>query len=110
MRAAVRFSEGLRNQGLQEQVESVRAELYGSLGTTGKGHGSDKAVPLWLEGEYPDTVDTTAVEARLAVIRGSGILKLLGEKSIRIVEKEYLAMIRKPLPYHPNGMIMCAFD
>ena len=71
MRAAVRFSEGLRNQGLQEQVESVRAELYGSLGTTGKGHGSDKAVPLWLEGEYPDTVDTTAVEARLAVIRGS---------------------------------------
>lgn len=88
----------------------VRAELYGSLGATGKGHGSDKAVLLGLEGEYPDTVDTTAVEARLAVIRGSGTLKLLGEKPIRFVEKEHLAMIRKPLPYHPNGMTMRAFD
>ena len=110
MRAAVRFAEGLRDQGLLEQVESVRAELYGSLGATGKGHGSDKAILLGLEGEYPDTVDTTAVEARLAIIRGSGTLKLLGGKSIRFVEKEHLAMIRKPLPYHPNGMILRAFD
>ena len=110
MRAAVRFAEGLRDQGLLEQVESVRAELYGSLGATGKGHGSDKAILLGLEGEYPDTVDTTAVEARLAVIRGTGTLKLLGGKSIRFVEKEHLAMIRKPLPYHPNGMILRAFD
>lgn len=110
MRAAVRFSEGLRDQGLLEQVESVRAELYGSLGATGKGHGSDKAILLGLEGEYPDTVDTTAVEARLSIIRGSGTLKLLGGKSIRFVEKEHLAMIRKPLPYHPNGMILRAFD
>ncbi len=110
MRAAVRFAEGLRDQGLLEQVESVRAELYGSLGATGKGHGSDKAILLGLEGEYPDKVDTTAVEARLAIIRGSGTLKLLGGKSIRFVEKEHLAMIRKPLPYHPNGMILRAFD
>jgi len=110
MRAAVRFAEGLRDQGLLEQVESVRAELYGSLGATGKGHGSDKAILLGLEGEYPDTVDTTAVEARLSIIRGSGTLKLLGGKSIRFVEKEHLAMIRKPLPYHPNGMILRAFD
>lgn len=110
MRAAVRFAEGLREQGLLGQVESVRAELYGSLGATGKGHGSDKAILLGLEGEYPDTVDTTSVEARLAVIRGSGTLKLLGETSIRFVEKEHLAMIRKPLPYHPNGMVLRAFD
>jgi len=91
-------------------VESLRAELYGSLGATGKGHGSDKAVLLGLEGEYPDTVDTSTVEARLATIRGSGTLSLLGEKTIRFVEKEHLAMIRKPLPYHPNGMILRAFD
>ncbi len=110
MRAAVRFAEGLKADGLLAQVHSLRAELYGSLGATGKGHGSDKAVLLGLEGEYPDTVDTSGVADRLAMIRGSGTLSLLGEKTIRFVEKEHLAMIRKPLPYHPNGMILRAFD
>ncbi|MEG1042419.1 MAG: L-serine ammonia-lyase, partial [Pseudomonas sp.] len=110
MRAAARFVEGLRAEGVLERVDSVRAELYGSLGATGKGHGSDKAVLLGLEGEHPDTVDTSTVAERLATIRQSGTLLLLGEKRIRFVEKDHLAMIRKPLPYHPNGMILRAFD
>ncbi|MFZ6050265.1 L-serine ammonia-lyase, partial [Pseudomonas sp. CR3202] len=110
MRAAARFVLGLKADGLLGRVASVRAELYGSLGATGKGHGSDKAVLLGLEGEYPDLVDTGTVEARLAGIRSGGTLNLLGEKPIRFVEKEHLAMIRKPLPYHPNGMIFRAFD
>jgi L-serine dehydratase len=110
MRAASRFVLGLKSDGLLGRVASVKAELYGSLGATGKGHGSDKAVLLGLEGEQPDTVDTESVEARLAAIRQSGELLLGGEKPIRFVEKEHLAMIRKPLPYHPNGMIFRAFD
>ena len=110
MRAAVRFVEGLRRDDLLAGTESVKVELYGSLGATGKGHGSDKAVLLGLEGEQPDTVDTGTVDARMAAIRESGELKLLGEKSIRFVEKQHLAMIRKPLAFHPNGMIFRAFD
>ena len=110
MRAAVRFVEGLRRDGLLDATSGVRVELYGSLGATGKGHGSDKAVLLGLEGEQPDTVDTATVDARLAAIRASGELKLLGEKPIRFVEKEHLAMIRKPLPFHPNGLVFRAFD
>ncbi|CAD5108621.1 L-serine ammonia-lyase [Zestomonas carbonaria] len=110
MRAAVRFVEGLRDEGLLARVESLRVELYGSLGATGKGHGSDTAVLLGLEGEQPDLVDTGTVGERLAAIRDTDTLRLLGEKPIRFVEKEHLAMIRKPLPYHPNGMIFRAFD
>lgn len=110
MKAAVAFAQGLKAQGLLEQTESVRAELYGSLGATGKGHGSDKAVMLGLEGDYPDTLDTTTADARVSAIRSSASLSLLGEKAIRFVEKEHLAMVRKPLPYHPNGMILRAFD
>jgi L-serine dehydratase len=110
MRAAVRFVEGLRREGLLEATASVRVELYGSLGATGKGHGSDKAVLLGLEGELPEAVDTALIPQRLEKIRQSGELNLLGEKPIRFVEKEHLAMIRKPLPYHPNGMIFRAFD
>ncbi|MGE8497985.1 MAG: L-serine ammonia-lyase [Pseudomonas sp.] len=110
MRAAVRFVEGLRRDDLLQSTDSVKVELYGSLGATGKGHGSDKAVLLGLEGEQPDTVDTVEIPQRLAAIRSSGELKLLGEKTIRFVEKEHLAMIRKPLAFHPNGMVFRAFD
>ena len=110
MRAAARFAEGLRRDGLLASTTRVKAELYGSLGATGKGHGSDKAVLLGLEGEHPDTVDTEAIPARLQSIRDSGHLRLLGEHDIVFVEKQHLAMIRKPLAYHPNGMIFRAFD
>ncbi|QOY74113.1 L-serine ammonia-lyase [Pseudomonas sp. OST1909] len=110
MKAAARFAAGLKAQGMLGQVGSVRAELYGSLGATGKGHGSDKAVLLGLEGQGPETVDTSMAGIRLAAIRSSETLALLGEKVIRFVEKEHLAMIRKPLSYHPNGMILRAFD
>ncbi|QVM90475.1 L-serine ammonia-lyase [Pseudomonas entomophila] len=110
MRAAARFAEGLRRDGLLASTVSVKAELYGSLGATGKGHGSDKAVLLGLEGEHPDTVDTESIPARLQAIRDSGHLCLLGEHDIVFVEKQHLAMIRKPLAYHPNGMIFRAFD
>ncbi|QCI14435.1 L-serine ammonia-lyase [Pseudomonas putida] len=110
MRAAARFAEGLRRDGLLASTACVKAELYGSLGATGKGHGSDKAVLLGLEGEHPDSVDTESIPARLQAIRDSGSLRLLGEHPIAFVEKQHLAMIRKPLAYHPNGMIFRAFD
>ncbi len=110
MRAAARFAEGLRRDDLLSATATVKAELYGSLGATGKGHGSDKAVLLGLEGSHPDTVDTETVNARLQAIRYSGRLNLLGEHSIAFVEKQHLQMIRKPLAFHPNGMIFRALD
>ncbi|EIK95354.1 L-serine dehydratase [Pseudomonas sp. M47T1] len=110
MRAAARFVEGLRRDDLLAATTGVKVELYGSLGATGKGHGSDKAVLLGLEGSHPDTVDTETVNARLQAIRDSARINLLGEHSIAFIEKQHLAMIRKPLPFHPNGMIFRAFD
>ena len=85
MRAAARFAEGLCRDGLLSQTASVKAELYGSLGATGKGHGSDKAVLLGLEGELPEAVDTALIPQRLQAISGSGELKLLGEKPIILI-------------------------
>ncbi|NJL42157.1 MAG: L-serine ammonia-lyase, partial [Leptolyngbyaceae cyanobacterium SM1_4_3] len=72
MRAAVQFMTDLNQAGQLEQVESIRVELFGSLGATGKGHGSDKAVLLGLEGEEPDRVDPAAVEPILERIRSTG--------------------------------------
>ncbi|NMG45078.1 L-serine ammonia-lyase [Aromatoleum toluvorans] len=111
MRAAQVFANGLKESGLLARVASVKAELYGSLGATGKGHGSDKAVLLGLEGEAPDLVDTEQVEGKLARIRGEQRLQLAGEHPVAFVEREHLVMHRRQsLPYHPNGMRIAAFD
>jgi L-serine dehydratase len=111
MRAALQFATGLKDQGLLPRTAAVKAELYGSLGATGKGHGSDKAVLLGLQGEAPDCVDTDTVESKLAQIRSTGQINLLGEKSIPFVESEHLLLYkRQSLPYHPNGMRFTAYD
>jgi len=111
MRAALTFATKLKTLGLLPQTEAVKAELYGSLGATGKGHGSDKAVLLGLQGEAPDVVDTGTVAAKLEVIRSSKRLKLLCEKEIAFNESEQLLMYkRQSLPFHPNGMRFTAYD
>ena len=110
MRAALRFAEGLRDDELLTATEHLKVELYGSLGATGKGHGSDKAVILGLEGELPEQVDTTTIAQRMATLRESHELRLLGEKTLRFDISNDLLFIRKPLAFHPNGMIFRAFD
>ncbi|HAK55160.1 MAG TPA: L-serine ammonia-lyase, partial [Acidobacteria bacterium] len=57
MRAAARFVRRLERDGQIEAVQAVSVQLYGSLGLTGKGHGSDKAVILGLQGHAPESVD-----------------------------------------------------
>jgi L-serine dehydratase len=104
MRAARLFAQRLANDGLIGRVATVRIELYGSLGATGKGHGSDKAVLLGLEGEEPSSVDVDAVPARLAAIRASQQVRLMGEYPIRFVDREHLLFYTKALPFHANGM------
>ena len=64
MRAARTFATGLADDGAARPVTRVRAELFGSLGATGHGHGSDRAVILGLEGELPETVDTASIASR----------------------------------------------
>ncbi|MCK6387722.1 MAG: L-serine ammonia-lyase [Zoogloea sp.] len=111
MRAAGMFAAGLVEAGLLDHVAGVKAELFGSLGATGKGHGSDKAVLLGLEGEAPERVDPGQVEALLARIRGERCVRLAGLRPVRFVEGEHLVMHRRQsLPHHPNGMRFTAFD
>ncbi|HEY4037399.1 MAG TPA: L-serine ammonia-lyase [Burkholderiaceae bacterium] len=105
MRAARQFAGSLREAGLLDRTRAVRAQLYGSLGATGRGHGSDKAVMLGLEGEEPERVDPDTIEARLARIRERGTLDLLGQHPIAFSEREHLVFHRREsLPFHPNGM------
>jgi L-serine dehydratase len=109
MRAALMFANGLRDNALLPRVRAIRIELFGSLGATGKGHGSDKAVLLGLQGEAPDTIDPSIIGERLAVIRGDKALMVLGTHRIAFDEAEHLVFHRrKTLPFHPNGMTFTA--
>ena len=110
MRAALIFVTRLQDEGVLSSVRRVRAELYGSLGATGKGHASDKAVILGLEGEAPDLVDPDTIDERLVRIRASGKLLLLGMHEIAFNEKtDLIFMRRQSLPFHPNGMRLTAY-
>jgi L-serine dehydratase len=112
MRAAARFAERwLEEKGVLDNVVRVRAELYGSLAMTGRGHGTDKAVLLGFTGEHPDTVDPDRIPDTLGHIRQSGRLALLGKHEIEFDEKRDLVFNkRQKLPFHTNGMRFSAYD
>ena len=111
MLAGNQFVRALKSDGILNQVSRITAELYGSLGATGKGHGTPKAVLLGLEGELPDQVDVPSIAGRVAAIRDNGRLCLLGEHAINYNhDLDFKLHRRKALAFHPNGMIFTAFD
>jgi len=111
MRAAAMFAQSLEKEGLLDQTASVKAELYGSLGATGKGHGSDIGIMLGLMGQTPDTVDVDAIPGLIKAVRAQRALALLARQPITFCEKEHLLMYRREaLAEHPNGMQFSAFD
>ncbi|WP_424185719.1 L-serine ammonia-lyase [Actinokineospora sp. G85] len=110
MRAALMFASGLRAAGDLPRVARVKAQLFGSLGATGHGHGSDRAVLLGLAGERPEDVDTDTVTERVAAIKQAGRLRLLGAHEIAFADTDLVLHRRKALPLHPNGMRFTASD
>ncbi len=108
MRAARTFALGLEPD--LDRVTRVRVELFGSLGATGHGHGSDRAVILGLSGEQPETVDTASIRERSDTVRASGIVRLLGRHDAALSDEDLVLHRRQSLPFHPNGMRFYAFD
>ena len=112
MRAAARFvAHHLADAGLIEKTVRVRAEVFGSLALTGRGHGTDKALMLGLEGHEPNLIDPDTIPDILERIRSEKALLLGGTHRIGFEEKRDLAMNkRQKLPFHTNGMRYTAFD
>jgi L-serine dehydratase len=111
MRAARRFAERIEADGHVGTVRSIKVELFGSLGFTGKGHGSDKAILLGLEGEEPSTVNVDSVDKRVAAIGQAKHVKLLGRHEVALDPDTGLVFHRREkLPLHANGMRFSGFD
>lgn len=111
MRAAQSFVAKLDELGSLKKTCRIKTELFGSLGATGKGHGSPKAIILGLEGESPETVDVDSITNRIANIREQEKLTLPNKQIIKFIDAEDLILHRnKSLPYHANGMTFTATD
>jgi len=116
MRAACRFSMGLRDAGKLDGVERVEAELFGSLALTGIGHATDRAVLLGLAGNEPAAIDPAAIESTVKAIRGSHRIELAGVRPIEFDETRDLLFHRETMippgakTQHPNGLRLTAYD
>jgi len=109
MRAAALFSGALAERRLLERTARLQVRLYGSLSATGVGHGSDRAVIMGLMGEWPDHVDPSSIEPRIAQLLASGQLPLGGRVSIGFDWSRDMLLLEENLPYHPNAMTLSAF-
>src|SRR6476661_4743944 len=112
MRAAARFvGHWLAEQGNLQRTARVRAEVFGSLALTGRGHGTDKALLMGLEGHWPNEIDPDVIPSALERIRATKTIQLLGTHPIGFDEKRDLVMNkRQKLPFHTNGMRFTAYD
>lgn len=110
MRAAKMFTQRLTSEGALPLATRVKCELYGSLGATGRGHGTGIAVLLGLSGLEPDTVDPDEIPRIVGAIRERGLVELPGRGAIAFEEKaDVLYYASKTLPFHANGLTFTAF-
>ena len=110
MKAAVMFVRRLEKAGQISQVARIEARLYGSLGATGKGHGTDTAIMLGLGGLMPDSIDPDTIESRIRQIREDASLLLNGEQRMVFKERSDILFLRnETLPFHANGARFLAF-
>jgi L-serine dehydratase len=111
MNAARSFVELLRTRDLLSRTRQISAQLYGSLALTGRGHCTDRAILLGLEGMSPDSIDAAQVEPALHRIRHAKRIRLLGTHEIDFDEPlNLLFHTDQVLPGHSNGMRFKAHD
>lgn len=111
MKAAARFVETLRDEGLLRRTARVETRLYGSLALTGKGHASDRAILIGLSGKEPDNLCPDEGDRIVAAIREEKRIVLGGTQVARFDEDRDLLFLQKErLPHHSNGMRFEAMD
>lgn len=110
MRAARRFLIEMKERELLEEIASLKVELYGSLAMTGKGHATDLAILLGLQGETPEGVDPDAASHLISIIQNNKTIRLFNRHPIPFDPELDLLFLRgKKLPFHSNALRFKAF-
>ncbi len=107
-RAAERWIKELKEDGLFDQVASIKVHIYGSLSLTGKGHATDLAIMLGLTGADPEYIPIEDISGIVDEIKSTGILSFNSEKEIPFDAKQDIVFEKQFLPFHANGMLFVA--
>ncbi|KAG0332014.1 hypothetical protein BG004_001420 [Podila humilis] len=111
MRAAKIFVDDLKEHSVLDKVSTLRIDLFGSLALTGIGHGTPDSILMGMEGESPESVETSTIQSRLKAIDEHKALTLNSTNRITFdPAKDLVFHYFESLPQHPNGMRFCAFD
>lgn len=111
MVAAQRFLKKLEAEQLFEKTARAQIELYASMSLTGKGHFTDLASMLGLEGNEPATLDSGAIPAKQKRIETEKTLNLGGRKMVPFDPAQDIKWYGdKSFETHPNGIAFVALD
>lgn len=110
MKAACQFVKQLANKNLLAKTQSIKTELFGSLAFTGKGHGTDHAILLGLEGHLPDSIDPNIIKPRATEIISTQQINVLGQSMPFHYVQDMIFNFKDLLPAHTNGMRFSAYD
>ena len=114
MKASKSFIDKIAEQGKLSNINKIKCDFYGSLALTGKGHGTDKAFLLGIQGYDPVSIDSNSIPTIIDNVHLHNLLTLKSgthEHQVSFNPKKDIKFHRRiNLPYHPNGMAFAAFD
>lgn len=98
------------SDGCAEPVARLTIELYGSLGATGRGHATDRAVVMGLAGHRPETVPTAVCEHLMKEVARAEELTVAGVGPVPFHPASDIHFLPgRVLAYHVNAMTITAY-
>ena len=111
MKAAHAFMSRIQDQGRLTKTHRIEVELFGSLAFTGKGHGTDCAILMGLEGNLPESINPDIVHPHAKEIIESQKINLFHLHPISFnYRRDMIFNFKDLLPAHTNGMRFSIFD
>ncbi len=111
MKAANAFIHKIKTAGTLSSTHRIQIELFGSLAFTGKGHGTDKAILLGLEGQTPEKINPDMMTPRTNEIMTNHVILLDNSHKINFnYVSDFIYNFKDLLPAHTNGMRYSVFN
>ena len=111
MKAALKFVETLQANQQLTSIDAFKVELFGSLGQTGKGHGTGKAIILGLSGYAPETIDIDSVEPLLKHVHDAEVITPFKQHQVSFSRQNAIVFHRrKTLPKHSNALTLYGYS
>lgn len=91
-----------------KNIDHIQVHLFGSLSKTGKGHATDLAVLLGLQGFEPETINIAQIDNYIENIRLSKALSI-HNRNVNFAPNHDLIFHNYARSEHPNTLIFKAF-